>query len=72
MDESNAAPKEWIDRDEAGFDRAVSFIDATFALALTLLVTTIDVENRPEAFQSLDILWARSAASCSHSASRSP
>jgi uncharacterized membrane protein len=57
MDEPTAAPKEWIDRDEAGFDRAVSFIDATFALALTLLVTTIDVENRLEAFQSLDNLW---------------
>jgi uncharacterized membrane protein len=57
MDEPKAAPKEWIDREEAGFDRAVSFFDATFALALTLLVTTIDVENRLEAFQSLDNLW---------------
>jgi uncharacterized membrane protein len=56
MDEPKAAPEEWIDREEAGFDRAVGFFDATFALALTLLVTTIDIENRPEAFQSLDNL----------------
>ena len=48
---------EWIDRDEAGFDRAVGFFDATFALALTLLVTTIEVEDREEAFSSVGALW---------------
>jgi uncharacterized membrane protein len=47
----------WIDSDEAGFDRAVGFFDATFALALTLLVTTIQVEDREEAFSSVDALW---------------
>jgi uncharacterized membrane protein len=57
MDEHASAPEEWIDRDEAAFDRAVGFFDATFALALTLLVTTIDVEDRLEAFQSLANLW---------------
>src|SRR5688572_28551076 len=57
MDEPKAAPEEWIEREEAGFDRAVGFFDATFALALTLLVTMIDVEYREEAFQSLDNLW---------------
>jgi uncharacterized membrane protein len=56
MDEPQAST-EWIDREEAGFDRAVGFFDATFALALTLLVTTIDVEDRQEAFQSLGSLW---------------
>ena len=47
----------WIDSDEAGFDRAVGFFDATFALALTLLVTTIQVEDREEAFSSVGALW---------------
>jgi TMEM175 potassium channel family protein len=47
----------WIDRDEAGFDRVVGFIDATFALALTLLVTTIDVDDPEEAFSSVGALW---------------
>jgi uncharacterized membrane protein len=47
----------WIDRDEAGFDRAVGFFDATFALALTLLVTTIDVDDPEEAFSSVGALW---------------
>lgn len=47
----------WIDRDEAGFDRAVGFFDATFALALTLLVTTIEVEDPEEAFSSVGALW---------------
>jgi uncharacterized membrane protein len=31
-------------RDESEFDRAVAFIDAAFALALTLLVTSLDIE----------------------------
>jgi uncharacterized membrane protein len=57
MDEPRPAPEEWIDREEAGFDRAVGFFDATFALALTLLVTTLDIDNRQEAFQSVGNLW---------------
>jgi len=39
-------------RDEAAFDRAIGFIDATFALALTLLITTIDVSDTPAAWRS--------------------
>jgi uncharacterized membrane protein len=31
-------------RDDSEFDRAIGFMDATFALALTLLVTTLDVD----------------------------
>jgi uncharacterized membrane protein len=39
-------------RDDAGFDRAIGFIDATFALALTLLITTLEVPE-PSAWDSL-------------------
>jgi uncharacterized membrane protein len=38
-------------RDDAEFDRAIGFVDATYALALTLLVTTLDVANPAEAFE---------------------
>jgi TMEM175 potassium channel family protein len=37
-------------RDDAEFDRAIGFIDATYALALTLLVTTLDVGDAAKAF----------------------
>jgi uncharacterized membrane protein len=40
-------------RDQGEFDRAIGFVDATFALALTLLVTTIDVGHPHVAFSSL-------------------
>ena len=43
-------------RDVGEFDRAIGFIDATFALALTLLVTTLDVDDVPAAFQNLSSL----------------
>jgi uncharacterized membrane protein len=43
-------------RDESEFDRAIGFIDATFALALTLLVTSLDIDDRPSAFGSLSSL----------------
>jgi uncharacterized membrane protein len=33
-------------RDDSEFDRAIGFIDATFALALTLLITTLEVGDR--------------------------
>ena len=33
-------------RDDSEFDRAVAFIDAAFALALTLLVTSLDIDLR--------------------------
>jgi uncharacterized membrane protein len=36
-------------RDESEFDRAVAFIDAAFALALTLLVTSLDIDDRASA-----------------------
>jgi uncharacterized membrane protein len=49
-----ASPR--FSRDQGEFDRAIGFIDATFALALTLLVTTLDVEQPPVAFSSLGAL----------------
>jgi uncharacterized membrane protein len=49
-----AAPR--YGREEAEFDRAIGFVDATFALALTLLVTTLEVGEGPVAWTSLDAL----------------
>ena len=43
-------------RDQAEFDRAIGFIDAAYALALTLLVTTLVVDDPREAFSSLGAL----------------
>ena len=43
-------------RDDAEFDRAIGFLDATFALALTLLVTTLDVTGSPVPWESLGAL----------------
>jgi uncharacterized membrane protein len=43
-------------RDQGEFDRAIGFVDATFALALTLLVTTVDVADPRVAFSSLGAL----------------
>ncbi len=43
-------------RDASEFDRAVAFIDGTFAVALTLLVTGLDIEDRPSSFTSLSAL----------------
>jgi uncharacterized membrane protein len=43
-------------RDQAEFDRAIGFIDAAYALALTLLVTTLVIEDPREAFSSLGAL----------------
>ena len=43
-------------RDDSEFDRAVAFIDAAFALALTLLVTSLDIDDRASAFGSLSSL----------------
>jgi uncharacterized membrane protein len=43
-------------RDQSEFDRAIAFVDATFALALTLLVTSLDVDNRAASFKSLSAL----------------
>jgi len=40
-------------RDNSEFDRAVAFIDATFAVALTLLVTTLDISSNPSAWDNL-------------------
>lgn len=44
-----------IRRDEHEFARTLSFFDATFALAMTLLVTTIDPGD--DAFASWQTLW---------------
>ena len=43
-------------RDDSEFDRAIGFIDATFALALTLLITTLEVDDRASAWDSLGSL----------------
>jgi uncharacterized membrane protein len=43
-------------REEAEFDRAIGFLDATFALALTLLVTTLDVSGSAAPWESLGAL----------------
>ena len=43
-------------RDGAEFDRAIAFFDATYAVALTLLVTTLQIHNRPSSFRSLSAL----------------
>ena len=43
-------------RDASEFDRAIGFIDATFALALTLLITTLQVPDDTTAWESLGSL----------------
>jgi uncharacterized membrane protein len=43
-------------RDQGEFDRAIGFVDATYALALTLLVTTLNVGHPHVAFSSLGAL----------------
>jgi uncharacterized membrane protein len=43
-------------REASEFDRAIGFVDATFAVALTLLVTTVEVDDVPTAFSSLSAL----------------
>jgi uncharacterized membrane protein len=44
-----------IQRDQTEFSRTLSFFDATFALSMTLLVTTID--PGPDAWSSWSHLW---------------
>src|SRR5215211_1871804 len=51
---SGSSPR--FSRDRGEFDRAIGFVDATFALALTLLVTTLDVDHPRVAFSSLGAL----------------
>jgi uncharacterized membrane protein len=43
-------------RDTKEFDRAIDFVDGTFAVALTLLVTTLELDDVPSAFTSLSAL----------------
>ena len=43
-------------REQGEFDRAIGFVDATFALALTLLVTTLDISHPRVAFSSIGSL----------------
>ncbi len=45
-----------FDRDALEFARAVTFFDAIFAFAVTLLITSVD-DFSPEAWSSLDALW---------------
>jgi uncharacterized membrane protein len=44
-------------RDDQEFGRAIGFFDATYALALTLLVTTLDIPEPSSAWASLPALW---------------
>jgi uncharacterized membrane protein len=44
-------------RDGAEFNRAIAFFDATYAVALTLLVTTLDIPNKPLSFRSVSALY---------------
>jgi hypothetical protein len=36
-------------RDQSEFDRAIAFFDATYAVALTLLATSLDINDRGSA-----------------------
>ena len=58
-------------RDESEFDRAIGFIDATFALALTLLITTLEVAGDAAAWANIGALDDASEPSSSPSRSRS-
>jgi uncharacterized membrane protein len=49
-------------RDASEFDRAIAFIDATFAVALTLLITTLDVGDPTKSFSSLSAFRAAAGA----------
>jgi uncharacterized membrane protein len=44
-------------RDDSEFDRAIAFIDATFAVALTLLVTTLDIRTDQKSWSSLGAFY---------------
>ena len=44
-------------RDDQEFGRAIGFFDATYALALTLLVTTLDIPDPRSAWGGLRALW---------------
>ena len=51
-----AVAKPRYSRDDSEFDRAIGFIDATFALALTLLITTLQIPDDATAWESLGSL----------------
>jgi uncharacterized membrane protein len=44
-------------RDGAEFNRAIAFFDATYAVALTLLVTTLDIPDKRLSFRSVSALY---------------
>ena len=44
-------------RDDQEFGRAIGFFDATYALALTLLVTTLNITDPSSAWEGLGALW---------------
>lgn len=51
-----------FDREGVEFARAVTFYDAIYAFAVTLLITTVD-DFSPEAWSSLPALWAANGPS---------
>ncbi len=44
-------------REDQEFGRAIGFFDATYALALTLLVTTLEIPEPSSAWEGLPALW---------------
>ena len=44
-------------RDDQEFGRAIGFFDATYALALTLLVTTLDITEPSSQWDGVRALW---------------
>ncbi len=51
-----------FERDALGFARAVTFFDAIFAFAVTLLITSVD-DFSPDAWSSPAALWAANGSS---------
>ena len=51
-----------FERDALEFARAVTFFDAIFAFAVTLLITSVN-DFSPEAWSSIDALWKRNGPS---------
>jgi TMEM175 potassium channel family protein len=44
-------------REQDEFGRAIAFMDATYAVALTLLVTSLDIDDRALSFKSISAMY---------------
>jgi hypothetical protein len=58
-------------REDQEFGRAIGFFDATYALAPTLLVTTLEITDPSSAWVGLPALWYTVGHSFSRSGSAS-